>query len=284
MKATSAFLGAIGPIDILDYRPRELIHLKDGGGRLVDYVDTALTRRMRREVFAFNEAFRSIYIALASHDVHWQQIAVHIDSDIVHPPRVACHRVFNGAWDLGGRLYGPFWQNLNKDRRLQLTMDGVCVVEHDFAQLHPRLLYAEFGRRLEGDAYVVRGYEGNRPRVKHAWQILINAASRRVAIPALAKKLGGLQHQTQAAQLLDALENHHRPVAPAFYTGAGLRLQRRDSDLLIGILRECQSEGIVALPVHDSLVVQRGRNAERAREIMEIHLDRLLGQLLDSKK
>src|SRR5687768_17399386 len=52
-------------------------------------------------------------------------------------PALFGHRVFNGGWRFGGRLYGPFWQNLNKQRRLQLTLDGTRVVEHDFAQLHP---------------------------------------------------------------------------------------------------------------------------------------------------
>jgi hypothetical protein len=156
-------------------------------------------------------------------------------------------------------------------------MDGAGVAEHDFAQLHPRLLYAELGCRLEGDAYTIRGYESDRPAVKQAWQILINAASRSKAVPALATELGGLHRQAEAARLLEAVEHHHRPIAGAFYTGAGLRLQRRDSDLIVGILQQCLSEGIVALPIHDSLIAAQGRPAEQAHEIMHERLTRLLG-------
>jgi len=280
MRATQALIRAVGPVDQLEYRPGEVIRLKDAAGRLVDYVDTPYTCGIRHEVAAVNEVFRSVNIDLVSTDVTWNGIGVHLDDAVVHPARVVGHRVFNGGWRFGGRLYGPFWQNLNKQRRLQLTLDGTRVVEHDFAQLHPRLLYAEFGRRLVGDAYTVRGYENDRPTVKQAWQVLINAASRRQAVLALAKELGGFHHQTEAAHLLDTLAQHHSPIAGAFYTGAGLRLQRCDSDLMMRILQQCLSEGIVALPIHDSLIVPTGRSADRANEIMQDQLSPIIGVTL----
>ena len=283
MKATQALITAIGPVDQFEYHPGEVIRLKDAAGRLVDYVDTPYTCGIRHEVAAVNEAFRSVNINLVSTDVAWNGIAVHLDGAVVHPARVVGHRVFNGGWRFGGRLYGPFWQNLNKQRRRQLTMDGVGVIEHDFAQLHPRLLYAQCGRPIEGDAYTIRGYEGARNAVKLAWQILINAQSPKAAVPALARELGGLELQFEAARLLQALEDHHRPIAAAFYTGAGLTLQRRDSDLMMEILRQCLSEGIVALPVHDSLIVPEGARADRVQEIMNAHLEHILRQLADMR-
>ena len=248
---------------------------------MVDYADTPYTYGIRHEVAAVNEAFRGVNIGLVSTDVAWNGIAMHLDGAVVHPARVVGHRVFNGGWQFGGRLYGPFWQNLNKQRRRQLTIDGVGVIEHDFAQLHPRLLYARCGRPIHGDAYTIRGYDGARPAVKLAWQILINAQSAKAAIFALARELGGLERQIEAARLLQTLENHHRPIAAAFYTGAGLTLQRCDSDLMMAILRQCLSEGIVALPVHDSLIVPRGARADRVQEIMNAHLEHILRQLAD---
>jgi len=138
MRATQALIRAVGPVDQLEYRPGEVIRLKDAAGRLVDYVDTPYTCGIRHEVAAVNEAFRSVNINLVSTDVTWNGIAVHVDGAVVHPARVVGHRVFNGGWRFGGRLYGPFWQNLNKQRRLQLTLDGTRVVEHDFAQFCTR--------------------------------------------------------------------------------------------------------------------------------------------------
>jgi hypothetical protein len=282
MKAGAALLQALLPIGRLEYRPREVIHLKDSRRRLIGYSDTSLTRQMRREVCELNEAFRSVRLALVATDVTWRPIAVHIDNEVLHPAQVACYRIFNGGWQHGGRLYGPFWQTLSKQRRLQLTMDGADVIEHDFAQLHPRLLYAARGCPIAGDAYTILGYEGDRAAVKRSWQILINAASRRQAVLALAEELGGFHRQAEAAHLLDALEHHHRSIAAAFYTGIGLRLQRLDSDLMMGILLQCLGEGIIALPVHDSLVVPKGPRADRAYEIMHVRLEQLLHQLHDN--
>jgi hypothetical protein len=76
--------------------------------------------------------------------------------------------------------------------------------------------------------------------------------------------------------MLTTLENHHNRIADAFYTGAGLRLQWRDSELMMSIQHRCLSESIVALPVHDSLIAQRGRRSARVQEIMDDELHRVL--------
>jgi hypothetical protein len=46
------------------------------------------------------------------------------------------------------------------------------------------------------------------------------------------------------------------------------------------MLRQCLSEGIVARPVHDSLIVPEGARADRVQEIMNTHLEQILRQLL----
>ena len=91
---------------------------------------------------------------------------------------------------------------------------------------------------------------------------------------ALAGELGGLSYLADANRLLSALEERHAKIRPAFYTGAGLRLQRTDSDLMMRVEGKCIAEGIVALPVHDSFIVKLGK-AERVREIMDMELARI---------
>ena len=278
LKATTKLIDALGPVDRLDHNPGEVIRLRDAEDRLVDYTETPFTRSARLEVLLLNEAFHSVDIKLASPEIVWDPIALRIGEHVVHPAQVMGYRVFNVSWHLGGRLYGPFWQSLPKNWRAKLTIDGDAVDEPDHSQLHPRLLYAEFGRRPDGDAYTSAGYEGQRPLVKCAWQMLINANSRRSAVAALAIEMGSLRFQAKASVLLAVLEKQHEAVASAFYTGAGLRLQRRDADLMMRIERRCLDEGIVVLPVHDSFVVQQGRRSQRVSEIMEDELDRLLRQ------
>jgi hypothetical protein len=155
--------------------PGELIRLHGADGKLADYKDTPYTRAARAEVAALNEALQSVSISLASAGIEWNGIVVFVDGQFVHSAHVTGYRVFNRCWKLGGRYYRPFWQNLPRNRRLELTIDGERVDEHDFHQLHPRLLYAEFGSQPHGDAYTIAGYEEQRDIVKEAWQIMINA-------------------------------------------------------------------------------------------------------------
>ena len=58
----------------------------------------------------------------------------------------------------------------------------------------------------------------------------------------------------------------------AFYTGAGLRLQRTDSDMCMAVNRKALKEGIVAGSVHDSHFAEQGRSADRVKELMDDQL------------
>jgi hypothetical protein len=284
MRATDRLTDGLGALDGLTYDPVEIVRFKNTDGQLIDYRDTPDTHRMRREVRQLNEAFATITINLEAPDVGWHGHVVRVDDKYVLPKKVAGYRVFNGDWALGGRYYGPFWQNLPKLRRAQLTIDGVGVVEHDFAQLHPRLLYAHLGLRLDGDAYSIAGYdESDRPLNKKGWNILLNATSRRSAITALARELRGPAPLARSADIIRAIEHRHEPIRGALGSGLGLRLQRIDSDLMMAIEARCLSEGIVALPVHDSFIAKRGRDADRVTELMDSELNRVLAQASDSK-
>lgn len=112
---------------------------------------------------------------------------------------------------------------------------------------------------------------------------MINAPSRRSALTALARELGGLQCQRHAKNVLTAVENHHQQIAVAFYSGAGLRLQWQDSELMMRIERRCLSQGIIALPVHDSFIAQRAHASARVQEIMDDELHRFLQNILSRR-
>lgn len=59
-------------------------------------------------------------------------------------------RIFNnGSFEAGGRLYGGFWQSMEKDIRLDgVLIDDQPVVSLDFAQSALRMAYAEVGAEL----------------------------------------------------------------------------------------------------------------------------------------
>ena len=260
--------------------PGEVIRLRGADDDLVDYRDTDETLRMRRRLKPINEALRAAGIAVAGID---GPIGAMGDTRF-HTGQDQLHRVFNrSSFRLGGRFYGGFWQNLPQATREALVLDGEPTHEADYARLHPRLLYAEAGAALEGDAYALDGFEDDRPLVKRAFNIAVNADTEMAAVRAIAQEIGGKGAHAKAGDLLDAIRARHRPIAPCFGSGAGLRLQRRDADLAERVLLRLLRRGIVALPIHDSFVVRR-RHAGARDEAMDAELGRLLATLLGTAK
>lgn len=170
-------------------------------------------------------------------------------------------RIFTRGWQLGGRFYRGSWQNMrNRDgeRRL-LTIDGDVVVELDYSELHLRMLYADKGVDLrDGDPYII----GDIPRklMKPAALTAINANDFESARSSLQQSInvGRLMEQPKThspTKLLRAFEHSHPLLKDDLWSGAGLRLQYRDSEICKDVLHEMTSQGILALPVHDSFVV-----------------------------
>lgn len=226
--------------------PSQTIILRDGDGRDIDTKPTRQIDRMGRQVEALNEAVTSAEVLTMEG----------------RPMTAPMCRIFNGSMERGGRLYGmgASWQNIGKDERKRITIDGEAVVELDFATLHPAILYAEAGAVLPVDCYAI----GRWPRqlVKVAMLTLINARTGHAARLSLAHSdhMADLTEDSQdalrlASQLIEDIRATHRPIAQAFHSDAGARLMRKDSDLAVSVMLELRRQGIVALPVHDSFLV-----------------------------
>ena len=65
-----------------------------------------------------------------------------------------------------------------------------------------------------------------------------------------------------------AIVSHHAPVSAYFHTGVGMELMFQESEILVSVLLALKDEGIVALPIHDSVLVPSSA-APRAKQIME---------------
>ncbi len=179
------------------------------------------------------------------------------------------YRVFNGNWDRGGRFYGGRWQNLagGSETRSLLSINGDAVVELDYGELHLRMLYAEKGVDLgHADPYII----GAIPRklMKTAALTAINANNFDGARGSLqyAMNLGTLPKSHSPAELLRAFADAHPQLHGDLWSGAGIRLQRRDSEIMRFILHRLTNRGILALPVHDSALVA----TQHQRELEEV--------------
>jgi hypothetical protein len=254
-RGTPALLAEMVRVPI-EYRPLEIIILRDTDGNPVDYRDSRETRRMRKQLLEFNEALLGQQIALGDRVIREGD---RLDNG--GRAQAKLHRVFHRSdFNLGGRFYGGYWQNIGDRDRIKIN--GEDTVEHDYAGMHIRLLYAEAGKPAPADPYDVDGWP--RKQIKLALLIAINARTHIDAVRALADALrigGGVAAPFATAQaLIRAAKAHHPHIAHAIGSDAGVRLMREDSKIAAQVMREVmRATGVVPLPVHDSFIVPTSR-------------------------
>ncbi|MDR6532592.1 hypothetical protein J2800_003350 [Caulobacter rhizosphaerae] len=250
------------PASGLGWRKTEdIVRLKDpepGAGAEPDDV-----RASRRVLLAVNRLNQSVRLELPRDS--WGRILARLHDQGSNEAmdrmsagdaeRVTLYRGFKGGWNNGGRLYGGWWQTLPKSERRHLTIDGKPTVELDYARMHPSLLYAKRDLALDRDPYLPPQFAG--PEVREVGKEIFNRLLNgkpgmlRVTAEHKAQLAGAVDFQVLVAAVVDL----NRPIADAFGTQAAGWLQRLDSDVLIAVLTRTSKAGVVALPIHDSLIV-----------------------------
>jgi hypothetical protein len=266
-RATPALLAEMARVPI-EYRPLEIIILRDADGNPVDYRDSRETRWMRKQLSEFNEALLGQQIALGDRIIREGD---RLDNG--GRAQAQLHRVFHRSdFNLGGRFYGAHWQNIPAEgARDQITINGEPTTEVDYTGLHIRLLYAEAGKPMPADPYDVDGWP--RKQIKLALLIAINARTHIDAVRALADALrqsGGVADPYATAEaLIRAAKTRHPDIAHTIGSDAGVRLMRQDSEIAARVMREVmRATGIVPLPIHDSFIVPTSRQ-QHLMEAME---------------
>lgn len=244
-------------------------------GLSLDFAPTEDTRHWSALLEAYNAFLARQDVRLALTGAEAAAWAKHAEANrdgnepFVHRPelfRTDLYRVFNnGTFNDGGRLYGGWWIDAPKSLRPKITINGQPTTELDFSGCAIRMLYHERGIEYLDDPYrldEIAAYEARkglrtahfREAVKATTQALINDRSggepERISLP------NGLSFWPDFTrkQVRQMIEAKHTPIADAFGTGIGLRLQRKDSDLALAIIINLMKQGIVALPIHDSFV------------------------------
>lgn len=169
------------------------------------------------------------------------------------------YRAFSGEDGRGGRLYGPWVQGVPSDLRQYLTINGTPTVELDYANMQLVLLYAMHGKTVpEGDLYQIEGQD--RDWMKIVLTASVGVATRDEALGALRRKLveANLAREGRAEALYDVFWHYHRGVYPHGEGAEALwgRLQYADSQIALRVLRYMLEQGIPAIPIHDSFIVQ----------------------------
>lgn len=239
----------------------EPIELKTGKenyrdrGRRVDYKETARTINLREQMQGINRH-------LATADIQY------LGPKAVDTNKRQLRRVFTcNSFESGGRLFGGFWQTMKKiDRLRDIRINGETVVELDYGQVMPRLMYAHLGiYPMMEDLYAIEGFEQERKGVKKVMSSMQFVMSPLKRFPKGTRKYfpKGVKVQDVTGAIMDT----HPSIADLFHTGIGHHCQYLESCILVEVLRILNSFTLTALPIHDAIIVPASA-VEKAKRIM----------------
>lgn len=245
---------------ILLKRTKDEDNFWDEGG-LEEYEDTELTHRYRAELEDINRW-------LAAADLRFDHAAVHTPVEPFDIRARRLRRIFTrGRFDSGGRLFGGFWQALRKaERRQGLWISGEKAVELDYGQAGARILYGMTGHTPPGgDLYAFPGYYQQRAGIKRVMSAITFATSRPTSFPKGTRDL--FRRRDKIGEVLTEIERHHPLIRDMLYRGFGHEVQFTESQIIIEVVQTLKAEGVVALPIHDAIMIPTSA-VSRAKEVM----------------
>jgi hypothetical protein len=190
------------------------------------------------------------------------------------PPR--WRRVFTECWDLGGRFVAlgadGAYQTLSKLLRSEITIDGHPTVEIDVAASHLSLMHGLLGLPLPpGDLYtavMLAGsvHSGDAREVVKAWVLGTLGKGSPVRrwsadAPPVARAYGPLAIGAAIIAVYPFLQTPSAVVTGLADLGTPARLLPHklmavEATALTAAMANLRQQGVLALPVHDSLIVR----------------------------
>lgn len=263
--------------------PESVIVLKDGHGDI--QLDPQWFERVKDEMSCINTMVQSERVTFNGNVVSEKDTDSHPAVLLRTPHHRSMRRIFNGDYQSGGRLYDGFWETMPKENRSRVRIDGQPIAVVDYGQMHLRLAYARAGKQPPpGDLYDLTGED----HLRDDWPTLRVARKRLVSALITAK--GPLKQWpgsprerqqirasfpagTKPRYAMNAIKQHHHAVAAEWFeNGRNLMLHRIESNILVTVLWRLAKRNIIALPIHDSVIVRHDL-AEIAQRIMEEEAD-----------
>ena len=232
----------------------------------IDYTDTSETNVMRDDMRRINAWLERASITFADdgaepvdvHDRTLRRLFVILEGDLL-----------GQRFDLSGRLFGGFWQGLQRQRRAGIRIDGEAVATLDYSSMFARLAYATKGvQPPAGDLYAIPGLEGHRAAVKLGVNALLFDQQTRRQWPKTEEPEQRLPSGWTLARFRTALVERHPILGDCIGTGLGFQLMHTESEIMVRVLTTLASKGVIALPLHDGIMVSRS-HVTKGKEAME---------------
>jgi hypothetical protein len=269
--------------DFLIGPPNETIILKDGDGKRIDYTETQNTARWREQMATINGAIAAFDIDLVDEGDKYDE-----DGRVFLAAERGLYRVFNGAWDRGGRMYGSaFWLNLPREKRKLIRIDGQPVCTVDFTAFNVHASYATAGAAppeddpydIKGDDHQLPNWAARREAAKLIMSALFGADKELTRWPGWNDDdiRSGKKPRVQAAfppgtslrTVIAEMAERHHPIAEQFCKGIWLSLNFIESEIAVATLRRLHVAGIPALPLHDCCICKVSDAETVARVMVE---------------
>jgi hypothetical protein len=247
----------------------------DGNDGEIDYPDDCAVANTLR-------------IPLRQYNQFLSQSNIHVIGTTNAPPFAPFKRIFryNGtiSFDLRGRLHrgsvGGWSQNLPKEQRHLIRINGESVCDLDFTNMHMRLAYREAKcPPPDGDLYDIgHGLENYRSAVKQVVVAMLAKTGPTTKLPKGTRNQ--LPKQWNGKNIAQAVMEYHAPIAHIFGKANSHRFSFQESQVLMETLSRLMNQhDVPALPMHDGLMVQASKRELAMSVMQEVALD-VLGVVL----
>ncbi|UXT57990.1 hypothetical protein FY134_10160 [Agrobacterium fabrum] len=217
---------------------------------LVEYVDTAMSRRKRAQMEELNT-----YLSKADVRLDGQPL------EPFHMVRIFLHDQTATPWTKHGRLYRGFHLGLKRGERHRLTIGGEELCDLDWSACFIHIAYGIAGAPFpSGDPYGLPGLAHCRDTVKTIMSALL---SRRASAPGKTLPPFKLPRGTASSlpdgwngkRFLQEAKAYHAPIAHLFETpDVWAQTSYTESEMMLEVLGRLRAEGCAALPCHDGLL------------------------------
>ena len=182
------------------------------------------------------------------------------------PDMIQMRRTFTDAsWEKGGRLYGGEYQQLSKQHRKDIQINGCATVEVDIKSCHPTMAFAAAGidwyRKHNREIYDLGTNKWPRDIIKRAFNIMLNSNRRKQAVQALRNLSTDdlatdegyfVEYKGWAKELVHLIEDTYPELADIFYGDCGNTFMKMEGDICSQVIQKCMNMDIPVLTIHDS--------------------------------
>ena len=241
------------------------------------YDDNRDTNRMRKEVQAYNNMMFEHFVDVVSLEQPYYLRTFVNKQGFEDTQRIwltqdnkFTRRTFSrNSFKLNGRWNGGWWQQIEKDLRRDIFIDGSPTIEADYSALHPTILAHQSGNKFKGDPYTIdkQIVHNQRNALKGILLKAINAKTVTSGIQAFTteqaydlKKRKITESQVYKRKdlllLLEAYLDQYPFMTEFIGSDKGIELMYLDSEMVAKVIKYFVEKDKPILPIHDSFIVR----------------------------